>query len=92
MEFQGGDNPAAEEQFRLVVKLAPGNAQAWISLAATLATESRIAEARDAVAHSSETGAEQCGGDCIEQQAGAGAPLTYELLRPGECLAGMNEK
>jgi len=49
MEFQGGDNPAAEEQFRLVVKLAPGNAQAWISLAATLATESRIAEARDAV-------------------------------------------
>jgi Flp pilus assembly protein TadD len=50
MEFRGGENPAAEEQFRLVVKLAPGNAQAWISLAATLATESRIAEARDAVA------------------------------------------
>jgi Flp pilus assembly protein TadD len=50
MEFQGSENSAAEEQFRLVVKLAPGNAQAWISLAATLATESRIAEARDAVA------------------------------------------
>jgi Flp pilus assembly protein TadD len=49
MEFRGGENRAAEEQFRLVVKLAPGNAQAWISLAATLATESRIAEARDAV-------------------------------------------
>jgi Flp pilus assembly protein TadD len=49
LEFRGGENPAAEEQFRLVVKLAPGHAQAWISLAATLATESRIAEARDAV-------------------------------------------
>ncbi len=49
LEFRGGNNPAAEEQFRLVVKLAPANARAWVSLAATLATEARIKEAREAV-------------------------------------------
>jgi len=51
MEFQAGENNAAEERFRLVVKAAPGNAQAWISLAATLGTESRFREAQDAVAN-----------------------------------------
>jgi Flp pilus assembly protein TadD len=51
MDFQDGNNPAAEQQFRLVVKSAPGNAQAWISLAATLGTESRFQEAQDAVAN-----------------------------------------
>lgn len=51
MEFQAGNNAAAEEQFRLVVKVAPENAQAWISLAATLGTESRFQEGQDAVTH-----------------------------------------
>jgi len=50
LEFQEGDTAAAEKQFRLVVKAAPGNAQAWLSLAATLGMESRIQEAQDAVA------------------------------------------
>lgn len=49
MEFQAGENAAAEEQFRLVVKAAPDNAQAWVSLAAALATESKLKEARQAV-------------------------------------------
>lgn len=50
LEFQGGDHSAAEEQFRLVVADTPDNAQAWVSLGAVLATESKFQEARDAVA------------------------------------------
>jgi len=50
LEFRSGNNTAAEEQFRLVVKQVPENVQAWVSLAAVLATESRFPEARDAVA------------------------------------------
>ena len=50
MEFQAGDNASAEEQFRLVVEAAPENARAWVTLAAVLATESRLPEARQAVA------------------------------------------
>ena len=50
MEFEAGDNAAAEKRFQLVVNSAPGNAQAWISLAATLGTELRFQEAQDAVA------------------------------------------
>jgi Flp pilus assembly protein TadD len=51
MDFRGGDTVAAEQHFRVVVKAAPDNAQAWLSLAATLATESRTKEAQDAVAN-----------------------------------------
>jgi Flp pilus assembly protein TadD len=50
LEFRSGDNSAAENHFRLVVKAAPDNVQAWISLAATLAGESRLQEAQQAVA------------------------------------------
>ncbi len=51
LEFQFRNSSAAEEQFRLVVADAPDNAQAWVSLAAALATESRFEEARQAVAN-----------------------------------------
>ena len=51
MDFQAGDNAAAERQFRLTVEQLPDNVQAWISLAATLDAESRTREAREAVAH-----------------------------------------
>jgi len=51
MEFKGGNNAAAEEQFRLVIKGAPDNARAWVTLAAVLATESQLPEARQAVDH-----------------------------------------
>jgi tetratricopeptide (TPR) repeat protein len=49
--FQAGNNADAEEQFRLVVKAAPDNARAWVTLAAVLATESRLPEAQQAVAN-----------------------------------------
>ena len=51
MDFQAGDNAAAEQHFRLTVEEVPDNAQAWISLAAALAAQSRFADAQDAVAH-----------------------------------------
>jgi tetratricopeptide (TPR) repeat protein len=51
LEFQAGDNAGAERQFRLTIKAAPRNAQAWLSLAATLGAESRIPEAQEAVAN-----------------------------------------
>jgi len=51
LEFRGGNHSAAEEHFRAVVKAAPENAQAWLSLAATLASESRFDEARAAVSN-----------------------------------------
>ncbi len=45
------DNPlAAEEHFRQALRVAPDYAQGWVSLATTLAMESRIPEARQAVA------------------------------------------
>jgi Flp pilus assembly protein TadD len=44
-----GDFPSAEKYFRLALQAAPGYTQAWISLAATLAMESRFSEAQDAV-------------------------------------------
>jgi Flp pilus assembly protein TadD len=51
MDFQGGDTAGAEREFRLTVEDLPDDVQAWISLAATLAAESRLSEAREAVAH-----------------------------------------
>ncbi|MFY9855458.1 MAG: tetratricopeptide repeat protein [Terracidiphilus sp.] len=51
MDFRGGNNAGAEEQFRLVVKGAPDNARAWVALAAVLATESQLPDARQAVDH-----------------------------------------
>ena len=51
MDFQAGDNAAAEREFRLTVEALPDNVQAWISLAAALGAESRLEEARAAVDH-----------------------------------------
>jgi tetratricopeptide (TPR) repeat protein len=51
LDYQSGDNAGAERQFRLTVQGAPENAQAWVSLAAVLATESRTQEAQEAVNH-----------------------------------------
>jgi len=51
MDFRAGDTAAAEQHFRATVDAVPDNAQAWLSLAATLATEQRIPEAREAVAN-----------------------------------------
>jgi tetratricopeptide (TPR) repeat protein len=51
LEFGAGDVAGAERQFRLTIKAAPRNAQAWLSLAATLGAQSRIPEAQEAVAN-----------------------------------------
>jgi Flp pilus assembly protein TadD len=50
MDFQAGDNAAAEREFRATVEALPDNVQAWVSLAAALRAESHLDEARDAVA------------------------------------------
>ena len=47
---KSGDAAGAEEYFRLAVRAAPGYTQAWISLAATLGSESRYNEAQQALA------------------------------------------
>jgi Flp pilus assembly protein TadD len=46
---QNGDAATAEAQFRLAVRYAPEFTQAWVSLAATLGSESRFPEAKEAV-------------------------------------------
>ena len=43
------DTRGAEQHFRLALKSSPGYVQAWIALAATLATESRTSDALQAV-------------------------------------------
>jgi Tfp pilus assembly protein PilF len=44
-----GDFVLAEEQYRDAVRAAPEYVDAWIGLAATLATESRLKDAQEAV-------------------------------------------
>ena len=46
---RGGDQVGAETHFRLAVEDDPRFTQAWISLAATLATQGKMTEAKDAV-------------------------------------------
>jgi Flp pilus assembly protein TadD len=50
MDFQAGNNAAAEREFRATVDALPDNVQAWMSLAATLGAEARFTEARAAIA------------------------------------------
>jgi tetratricopeptide (TPR) repeat protein len=51
VDSQQGDLPGAEREFRLAVHAARGYVKAWISLAATLAMESKMTEARQTVDH-----------------------------------------
>ena len=46
---RSGDQAAAEQQFRSAVRADPSMTTAWIGLASTLAAESKISEAKDAV-------------------------------------------
>jgi tetratricopeptide (TPR) repeat protein len=50
VESQLGNTSAAEEHFRQALRVAPEYAQGWVSLATTLAMESRFPEAQEAVA------------------------------------------
>jgi Flp pilus assembly protein TadD len=54
LAFSGGDPATAESEFREAVRAAPGYTDAWISLAATLGTESKFPEAQQAVQHALE--------------------------------------
>lgn len=54
VDFNDGDFQSAEAEFRAAVRAAPKYTDAWISLAATLATESRPSEAEQAVQHALE--------------------------------------
>ena len=49
LAFNDGDFPTAETHFRRAVEAAPTFADAWVSLAATLASESHPEEAEEAV-------------------------------------------
>lgn len=49
LDSRKGDAGSAEKQFRLAIKASPGYVQAWIALAATLAMESRIPDALQAI-------------------------------------------
>lgn len=49
LDSQEGDMSGTEQHLRLAIKAAPGYVQAWIALATTLAMESRIPDALQAV-------------------------------------------
>lgn len=46
---KSGDQAAAEQHFRLAVQADPNDTEAWISLATSLASETKIPEAKEAV-------------------------------------------
>jgi tetratricopeptide (TPR) repeat protein len=49
LDSRDGDKVGAEQRLRQAINASPGYVQAWIALAATLATESRIPDALQAV-------------------------------------------
>jgi tetratricopeptide (TPR) repeat protein len=49
LDTRDGDTVGAEQKYRLAIKASPGYVQAWLALAATLAVESRIPDALQAV-------------------------------------------
>jgi tetratricopeptide (TPR) repeat protein len=49
LDSRDSDTSGAEKQYRLAIKASPGYVQAWLALAATLAMESRIPDALQAV-------------------------------------------
>jgi Flp pilus assembly protein TadD len=49
LEARSGDQAAAEQHYRIAVKADPSMTTAWIGLASTLAAESKMSEAQDAL-------------------------------------------
>ena len=47
---RAGDTASAAEHFQLAVRASPGYAKAWVNLAATLYLESKLSEAKQAIA------------------------------------------
>jgi Flp pilus assembly protein TadD len=79
MDFQAGNNAAAEREFRATVDALPENVQAWISLAATLGAEAHIAEARAAIARALELQPDNTAARALSQKL---AEAQNQLLRP----------
>lgn len=65
---QAGDVDSAEEHYREAVRAAPAYTQAWINLAATLAMESKIPEAQQAVARALQTDPSNVEAQQLQQQ------------------------
>ncbi len=68
MDFQAGNNAAAEREFRATVEALPDNVQAWISLAATLGAEAHFTEARAAIARVRELQPESTAARALSQK------------------------
>lgn len=68
MDFQAGNNAAAEREFRATVDALPDNVQAWISLAATLGAEAHFPEARAAIARARELQPDNAAARALSQQ------------------------
>jgi tetratricopeptide (TPR) repeat protein len=73
LAFNDGNFATAEEQFREAVQAAPGFTDAWISLAATLATESRRPEALEAVHHALEIDPQNANALALQKDLAAAA-------------------
>jgi tetratricopeptide (TPR) repeat protein len=78
LAFSSGDFAAAEEQFREAVQAAPGYTEAWISLAATLATESRQPEAQQAVQRALEIDPHNANALALQKDLANGAGAAHQ--------------
>ena len=78
LAFNDGNFTTAEEQFREAVQAAPAFTDAWISLAATLATESRRPEALEAVHHALEIDPHNANALALQKDLAAAAGQTNQ--------------
>jgi Flp pilus assembly protein TadD len=73
LAFNDGDFVSAEDHLRKAVAAAPTYADAWVSLAATLGTESRIPEAQEAVQKALEIDPQNANAIDLQKQLNAGS-------------------
>jgi Flp pilus assembly protein TadD len=73
LAFNDGDFVSAEDHLRKAVAAAPTYADAWVSLAATLGTESRISEAQQAVQKALEIDPQNANAIDLQKQLNAGS-------------------
>jgi Tfp pilus assembly protein PilF len=73
LAFNDGDFVSAEDHLRKAVQAAPTYADAWVSLAATLGTESRIPEAQQAVQRALEIDPQNANAIDLQKQLNAGS-------------------
>lgn len=71
---RSGDSAAAEKHFRDAVHAAPAYAEAWVNLAATLGMESKISEARQAIASALQADPNNTAAKQLQQELNAAQP------------------